>query len=169
MSETPAAIRAVFAEWRMVKTRKVLALVFEVPLETQGDVLTVLGAPMPDAEIWCGIARLQPVAAEPEKPKDEAKSRRAKELYDGLTPEEQAVARAGRLAKDEKFQTWIAETALDLPVGAIASEAYAAQFIRDCCGVESRREFATNSTARSLFSTTETEYLAATGQLSEIH
>lgn len=54
----PAAIRAVFAEWRMVKTRKVLALIFEVPLEQQAEVLTMLGAPMPDAEIWCGIARL---------------------------------------------------------------------------------------------------------------
>jgi hypothetical protein len=59
-----AAILATFADWRTVKGRKVLQLVFEVPLEDQAKVLSHLGPPMPMAEIWCGIARIEkePVA-----------------------------------------------------------------------------------------------------------
>jgi hypothetical protein len=61
---TDAAILATFADWRTVKGRKVLQLVFEVPLEDQAKVLSHLGPPMPMAEIWCGIARIEkePVA-----------------------------------------------------------------------------------------------------------
>ena len=53
-----AAILATFADWRTVKGRKVLQLIFEVPLEDQAKVLSHLGAPMPMEEKWCGIARV---------------------------------------------------------------------------------------------------------------
>lgn len=55
---TDSAILATFADWRTVKGRKVLQLIFEVPLEEQAKVLSHLGAPMPMAHIWCGIARV---------------------------------------------------------------------------------------------------------------
>ena len=55
----PAAIRATFSDWRTVRTRRALQLIFEVPLEQQAAVLAILGAPLPEAETWCAIARLQ--------------------------------------------------------------------------------------------------------------
>ncbi len=57
------AIKATFAEWRMVKGRKVLQLVMEVPLEKQQEVSDVLGFPMPDRDLWVGIARITEEAA----------------------------------------------------------------------------------------------------------
>jgi hypothetical protein len=61
------AIRATFSQYAMVKTRGVLVLHMEVPLEQQAEVFKVLGYPLPGEEVWCGIARLNPRAgAEPE-------------------------------------------------------------------------------------------------------
>ena len=63
-----AVIQATFSDWRTVKGRKQLQLIFEVPLERQAEVLNMLGAPMPEAEIWCAIARLETRARGQVKP-----------------------------------------------------------------------------------------------------
>lgn len=55
----PRAILATFSDWRPVKGRKVLQLIFEVPVEQTADVLTKLGAPMPHEDRWCGIALVE--------------------------------------------------------------------------------------------------------------
>ena len=54
------AIRATFSQYAMVKTRGVLVLHMEVPLEQQAEVFKVLGYPLPGEKVWCGIARLKP-------------------------------------------------------------------------------------------------------------
>ena len=54
---TPA-IRAAFADWRPVKSRAVLQLVLEVPIEQTKLVLDTLGAPIPGTEKWVGVALL---------------------------------------------------------------------------------------------------------------
>jgi hypothetical protein len=54
--ETPCVIDAVFYDWRTVKGRKCLQLVFEIPIEKQGEVLTLLGHPEPSGSKWCMIA-----------------------------------------------------------------------------------------------------------------
>ncbi len=55
----PVAIQGCFAEYQMVKTRGVLVLKIEVPLERQAEVFAVLGYPLPGEEIHVGLARLQ--------------------------------------------------------------------------------------------------------------
>lgn len=72
---TDAAILATFADWRTVKGRKVLQLVFEVPLEDQAKVLSHLGPPMPMADIWCGIAKIE---------REKERSERVVQATDGL-------------------------------------------------------------------------------------
>lgn len=52
-------IEADFATWRPVQGRKVLQLVFEVPLENTQHVLDMLGIPQPGESKWCAIALLQ--------------------------------------------------------------------------------------------------------------
>lgn len=61
---TVDAIRATFSEWRMVKGRKVLQMVMEVPLEHQQRVGEILGYPQPDVDLWVGIARITEEAAQ---------------------------------------------------------------------------------------------------------
>jgi single-strand DNA-binding protein len=55
MSE-PRVIQADYANWRPVAGRKVLQLVFEVPIEQTEQVLKMLGVPMPGESKWCAIA-----------------------------------------------------------------------------------------------------------------
>lgn len=52
------AIQADYVNWRPVNGRKVLQLVFEVPLESTHDVLTKLGTPTPGESKWVAIALL---------------------------------------------------------------------------------------------------------------
>ena len=55
------------------------------------------------------------------------------------------VREAGMLAKDPRFRKWVAECVGD---GQMCGEADAAEFIREFCGIESRRELSTNPEAR---------------------
>jgi hypothetical protein len=55
----PAAFRATYSDWRLVRSRKVVQIVLEVPLEGSSEAYDVLGGmPNPAAETWCAIARL---------------------------------------------------------------------------------------------------------------
>ena len=57
--EDARAIQADFATWRPIQGRKVLQLIFEVPIEQTEQVLTVLGVPQTGESKWCGIALLK--------------------------------------------------------------------------------------------------------------
>jgi len=54
----PRVIQADYSNWRTVAGRKVLQLVFEVPIEQTADVMEKLGVPMPGENKWCAIALL---------------------------------------------------------------------------------------------------------------
>lgn len=97
-------------------------------------------------------------------PKSADRSERAKAQYASMTPEEQAVARAARLCKeDAQFQAWICEANEAWPV----NEETAARELRDLTGVKSRSEYAWNKVAYDKFRAIETEYLMATGRMAE--
>lgn len=56
---TAAVFKACYAEWRVIKTRATVQLVFEIPIERADEAYQVLGGmPIAAHEIWCGIARL---------------------------------------------------------------------------------------------------------------
>jgi len=117
----PAAIKATYSEWKMVKTRKALVLSFEVPLEQQAEVMAALGVPMPDRELWVGIARISDEAAQ-------AKGGKYAQM-------------AGIMSNEGAFRQFV-----EAP-----DEEAAAQFIRDHCGVLSRRHLDHNDEAARKF------------------
>ena len=118
-----AAIKATFSDWRPVKTRKVLQLIFEVPLEQTELAMKALGVPQPDQETWCAIALLRP-ETKPEKPQRH---------WDQLKPSQQA----GIACDDPRFQKW----------ANCPNAEDAAVFVRDVCGVASRAELDVNRDA----------------------
>lgn len=154
-------IKATFAEWKMIKTRKVLQLVLEIPLEQQGEVLTRLGPPMPDQEKWVAVALLDElVASETERQeKTASRSAKGKEHYAGLPHMEKARTRAALLAQDPQFQMWS---------GCQRSETLAAAYIRRSCGVDSRHYIATDYLAYEKFLQLEAQFADATpGRVAE--
>ena len=130
----------------MVKTRKVLVLSFEVPLEAQETVQAALGTPMPDAETWVAIARLRQGGAEPvSEPgppaiehQPEPPIRRSKSL----------AQIAGILCATGSFQKF---------AGA-SNEQEAADYIRGHCGVASRAEIDSSENATRIFKDIKSDY-----------
>src|SRR3954471_1246437 len=60
-SMTDAAVtQGTFADFRLIKGRKVAQLVFEVPIEQADQALAALGGlPQPATEAWVALARLE--------------------------------------------------------------------------------------------------------------
>jgi hypothetical protein len=128
---TAAAISAAFADWRPVKSRSVLQLVLEVPIEQTERVMSALGAPMPGKEKWVAVALLadNPAKSAIADKADEG-TRRA---FSDLRPSQQA----GILCNDPAFQKW---------VGAENSTS-AALALRHILGIKSRSELDINDAA----------------------
>lgn len=118
-----AAIRATFADWRTVKGRKQLQLIFEVPMEQQSEVLGMLGAPMPDNPMWVGIAKLN---VENIKPHQERRR------YESL----RSAMQAGIRCNEPAFWRFLNDEICDFH--AADSEEDAAGVVRGYCGVSSR-------------------------------
>jgi hypothetical protein len=176
------AIRATFSQYAMVKTRGVLVLHMEVPLEQQADVFKVLGYPLPGEEVWCGIARLNPegcparsdgTTAErsPATPEDRRflASDRGKARYASASDMERARTRAALLAKDARFRAWVAQQRWNASHDDDkASEDTAIKHIRDtCCAGESRKMIAEDEACYRAFIAMETQYLIETNQMAE--
>ena len=124
-------IQARYATWRPVQSRKLLQLVFEVPLEKQGEVLKYLGAPLPDRDIQCAIAVLNGEAGSnpnisANAPSTENPVSPTKRSFDELPLTQQAVL----LCKREAFQRYI----------QVENENAAKEWLCDHLGVSSRSE-----------------------------
>lgn len=148
---TAAAISAAFADIQMIKSRNVMVFKFEVPLEQADAALTALGGvPLPGQEKWVAIARME----SPKHPQTVSDYISAHKRYEHASEGEKAVIRAGALARDPEFQSWLSR-ARNRPD---CDEERAAEYIRWYCGIDSRAELAANTTARARFEEIETSF-----------
>ena len=128
----PAAFRASYSDWKLIRTRKVVQIVLEVPVEEADAAYQVLGGmPNPAESFWCAVARLQPDAAKPAKKKPE---------WHELKPSAQISIRCGETA----FRAFLAET-FPLAWGRHFDQDWspiekAIVFVREHCGVTSRAD-----------------------------
>lgn len=142
----PSAIRATYSDWKLVRTRQVIQLVFEVPLADADAAYEVIGGmPNPSNERWFGIAPLdltkKHINAKPEK-RD----------WRDLTPQQQAGIRCEEAA----FVHFLKEYHPD--------DWHETQDTADCvrliCGVTSRSELETNQKARVIWHQLDQQYAA---------
>lgn len=143
-SVTEAAFKACYSEWRMIKTRATVQLVFEIPIEQADAAYQALGGmPIAAKEVWCGIARLtEPVSrpvSQAEKQPGSASSppappvRADKRKFDQLAPAQQA----GILCGEHAFAVFLGERFTRQFEAAGYS---AAGTVRDMCEVDSRAD-----------------------------
>ena len=121
----------------MVKGRKVLQIICEVPLEAQGQVFAALGAPMPDAETWVAIARLGPP--------DTSYEPSAIEQH---KPPKSLAQLAGIMCSEPAFWKY----------ALVENAEEAAEHVRVYCGVTSRSALDSNDDAASKFKTLKADY-----------
>lgn len=130
-----AAFKATYSDLKLIKGRKVVQLVFEVPLEGADEAYSVLGGmPNPAAEVWCAIARLNISG--------DAETREA----DSVRVESGAASRPNRfvvqcaiVCGDPSFWRFLNET-YQYPNFTVAHKDDAATLIRILCDVKSRSE-----------------------------
>lgn len=163
------AFRAAFADMKLVKTRGVTQLIFEIPIEEFDAAYEVLGGmPVPAKERWFGIAAIQephqrkeadpkstirtPVKPQPELDTAPAGVKREKMNWRDVQP----AAQAGIRCAEPTFRVFLRE-AKGQPN---ADETEAADAVRFICGVNSRVQLGTEHAARVIWHQLDTEYQA---------
>ncbi|MGW1422725.1 hypothetical protein ACWAT4_21725 [Bradyrhizobium manausense] len=151
-----SAFRACYSDWKLVKTRGVIQVVMEIPLQDADAAYEVLGGmPAPATERWFGIAALkdsEPAKLQPSEDKRSAGAKRDKRDWSDLQPQQQAGIRCNEptfiaFLKEERPDDW--------------HEAQnAAECVRLICGVESRVELGINPNAGIAWSRLESQYQA---------
>jgi hypothetical protein len=118
---TDAVFKACYAEWKVIKTRATVQLVFELPIERADEAYQALGGmPIAAHEVWCGIARLDPSKEHPLPPHPaEAAPRPASSSPQPLPAGENkqkrqfgempAPQQAGMLCGEKAFQKFLCE------------------------------------------------------------
>lgn len=136
----PAAFKATFSDLKLVKTRQVAQLIFEIPLAEFDGAYDVLGGmPNPASERWFGIAPIDLTTPKPDK-----------RNWRDLQPAQQAGIRCN----EATFAAYLKETH---PEDWRESQE-AAACVRLICGVHSRVELGTNQKARVIWHQLDAAY-----------
>ena len=117
----PAAIMGTFADLKTVKTRSVVQMVIEIPIEQGAQIIEAFGFPRPGEEVPVAVARMDPEKAKatpapPEKPR---------RPFHDLPLSQQAGIRCG----DESFWQFLTQTEKRVT----ATENTAATYVRALC------------------------------------
>jgi len=156
----PAAFRGTYSDWRLVKTRAVVQIIFEVPLADADAAYELLGGmPVHGKERWFGIAALKspaeeaPAKPDQDRPPKHSRPDRAKLDWRDVQP----AAQAGIRCDDPVFKAFLAEIYRAFWVQA---DKEADECVRLICGVSSRSELGTNQKARVIWHQLDSAYQA---------
>ena len=154
-----SAFQATYSDWRLVRSRKVVQIVLEVPLEAADQAYAVLGGmPNPGSETWVGVARINPAHTRAEEPPespgaaregaresvratepapDVGRPARAKRKFEEMPP----AAQAGMLCNEESFRRYLRECGN----GPVEDKDTAASVVRWICMVDSRSDISNDN------------------------
>jgi hypothetical protein len=149
-------LKATYADLKTVKTRSTCQLILELPIEALTDVVALLGAPVPGNEVWVAVARLNLSAALTEPAQiahdnDDARDEPGK-------PPRPLSQVSAILCNIVAFRRFIMEQYKGWDQIPTVDEA--ADWLRERCGVQSRRQFDTDDVAAANFKNIRSKYWA---------
>jgi hypothetical protein len=158
----PTAFKAAYSDWKLVKTRGVVQIVFEVPLAEADSAYELLGGmPIVANERWFGIAAIKQEA--PAQPRQDSGSqsppdgaRREKMDWRDMQP----AAQAGIRCNEPAFRTFLMEEHSFRPRQDHDSADEAAVFLRGFFGIKSRSELGTDARRRVLWKQMDDQFQA---------
>lgn len=155
-----AAFRAVYADWKLIKTRGQVQIVLELPIEQADAAYEVLGGmPVAGKERWFGIAAIRnpeaiPGASDPQPdPASQPRPDRVKRDWRDIKPSQQAGIRCD----DAIFRVFLQNERYD---DFIASDFDPAECVRIICGVSSRSLLNTEHRARVIWKQLDDQFEA---------
>jgi len=137
------AFRATYSDWKLVRTRQVVQIVFEVPLADADAAYEILGGmPNSSKEQWFGIASIQ-----------EARAPKQKREWRDMTPATQAGIRCNEPAfaaflKEQRADDW--HEAQNDPAACV----------RLICGVSSRAYIEKDQRSRVIWKQLDDQFQA---------
>ena len=136
---TDAVVQGTYADFKLVKTRNVVQMIVEVPIEQAEQITTKFGMPQPHEEKWVAVALIK------------------QEKVEVNNEANRAIQQAGILGQEVAFGVWLKNTRPELQVDPnnIAS---IQQAIRSITGVASRRDFKTDSLALEAWQKLHAQY-----------
>lgn len=139
MTKLAAAFRATYSDLKIVKTRQVVQLCFELPLADFPQAYDVLGGlPNPASDSWFAIAPLAASAAQPAG--DQSKRTSARRRWHELSAPQQAGIRC----EEPAFAVFLSE---EFPEEWHEAMNDPAECVRLICRVQSRAELHDNAEA----------------------
>jgi|ERR1700677_275859 len=156
MSDTRLSFAACYSDWKLIKTRGVVQVVLELPVEKSNEAYEALGGMPTSHEVWCAVAILDlkkasgPLFEEKTNPEPKPKAPRTPVAID-----KRLAQRAGILSTDPIFWKYLEHISQMTDV----NETEAAAYIRTKCGVESRSEIVVGSEAAEAFDGIQTEFV----------
>lgn len=154
---TAAAFQGTFADFRMVRGRKVAQIIVEVPLEQAGAALEAMGGlPMPEESRWVAVARMNLPTDNKATAVGQVAGGGATEIpraKSEKTPAQKAAIRCVLLCKEPAFREWLGRYALESD-----TEEAAAERVRELIGAKSRRDIAIEPNVFDLWSKLVDEY-----------
>jgi hypothetical protein len=139
-------LKATYTNIKPVITRSTVQIILEMPMEAMTDIVNLLGPPMPASEVWVAVARLRPeVVQQPAMI----------EAPDEDKPPKPLSQVSAILCNIVAFRRFLHEHH-GLEVVPTVDEA--ADWVREHCGVKSRREFDTDDAAAANFISLRSTY-----------
>lgn len=127
--ERHAAFTAVYSDWKLIRSRGVVQVVLEVPVEQSSRAYEVLsGMPVSGKSAWVAVARLS----------DNAVQQAA-----AIPADKRLAKKAGQVCADPVFRRFLNEEGMLLN----DTEEAAATAVRLCCGVDSRSKIVPGTAA----------------------
>ena len=143
-----AAIQGTFADFKLIKSRSVLQIVVEVPIEHGEAVIKAFGVPQPGHEIPVAVARL--VEGKAEKQKAAPKAIEPGRRWSELPRAQQAGIRCGEVG----FQKFLSERFSC----RVNSAEDAAGMVRWHCGVDGRSMLDIDAKAATFWDCLDSDY-----------
>lgn len=127
-----------YSDFKLIKTRRVIQMIIEFPIEAHQEFTDAFGLPMPDAEQYIAVARLKQIETSPPT---------ATKL----------IQQAGILSKEPEFGLFLRDKYNMVDIDPKNPDTIA-DALRALCGIQSRREFNTDKVAAVTFERLVAEY-----------